>query len=208
MVKLKAGDPIKIFRKSKGYYHFGIYVGNEEVIHYTETKKCEGKIMKTSMKQFKKNSGEVELVIFPETRGGRSTSIPANSFSEINGLVSPSSWPEWFLSKFKKYKIYSRKETLERAKSKLNEEKYDVFFNNCEHFVWWCKTGIKRSEQIGDKLDEFFNPPIPLPRFPLPGRSFPVFEDNILTNLVKNTVKKSIVSTTVGGLFGSIIKKL
>lgn len=35
---------------------------------------------------------------------------------------------------------------IERAESRLGERQYDLFFNNCEHFANWCKTG--RSECI------------------------------------------------------------
>ncbi len=40
---------------------------------------------------------------------------------------------------------------IERAKSRLGEQRYDLFFNNCEHFANWCKTG--RSECL--QLDNF-----------------------------------------------------
>ena len=35
---------------------------------------------------------------------------------------------------------------IKRAESRLGERQYDLFFNNCEHFANWCKTG--RSECI------------------------------------------------------------
>lgn len=38
--------------------------------------------------------------------------------------------------------------TIERAKSRLGEKKYNLLFNNCEHFATWCKTGISDSKQI------------------------------------------------------------
>jgi hypothetical protein len=37
---------------------------------------------------------------------------------------------------------------IQRAKSRLGETKYDLFFNNCEHFATWCKTGLHDSEQV------------------------------------------------------------
>lgn len=33
------------------------------------------------------------------------------------------------------YHLYSKDETVERAKSKLGEEKYNLMVNNCEHFA-------------------------------------------------------------------------
>jgi len=38
--------------------------------------------------------------------------------------------------------------TLKRATSRLGEAKYRLFFNNCEHFATWCKTGQEKSEQV------------------------------------------------------------
>ncbi|WP_052507139.1 lecithin retinol acyltransferase family protein [Desulfonatronovibrio magnus] len=42
----------------------------------------------------------------------------------------------------------SADKTLERAFSRLGEDSYNLFFNNCEHFATWCKTGKKNSEQV------------------------------------------------------------
>ncbi len=39
---------------------------------------------------------------------------------------------------------------LERAESRLGEREYDLFFNNCEHFANWCKTGRNECEQLDD----------------------------------------------------------
>lgn len=39
---------------------------------------------------------------------------------------------------------------LERAESRLGERRYDLFYNNCEHFVTWCKTGRSESPQLTD----------------------------------------------------------
>lgn len=39
---------------------------------------------------------------------------------------------------------------VERAKSRLGEQEYNLLFNNCEHFTNWCKTGISDSKQIRD----------------------------------------------------------
>ena len=48
-----------------------------------------------------------------------------------------------------------------RAESRLGENKYNLLFNNCEHFATWCKTGISDSKQVKDfipvinKLDTY-----------------------------------------------------
>lgn len=36
---------------------------------------------------------------------------------------------------------YTRDEIISRAYSKLGENGYNLIFNNCEHFVRWCRTG-------------------------------------------------------------------
>ncbi|NET05893.1 MAG: NC domain-containing protein [Symploca sp. SIO2B6] len=41
---------------------------------------------------------------------------------------------------------------IQRAKSRLGERKYNLLFNNCEHFATWCKTGVSDSRQIRDFL--------------------------------------------------------
>ncbi len=39
-------------------------------------------------------------------------------------------------------------DTLRRAMSRLGEQRYNLLFNNCEHFAHWCKTGRHRSAQV------------------------------------------------------------
>jgi Lecithin retinol acyltransferase len=39
---------------------------------------------------------------------------------------------------------------VSRAQSRLGEQKYNLLFNNCEHFATWCKTGFSDSKQIRD----------------------------------------------------------
>lgn len=37
---------------------------------------------------------------------------------------------------------------VRRAFSRLGENKYNLLYNNCEHFATWCKTGISESQQV------------------------------------------------------------
>jgi NC domain. len=46
---------------------------------------------------------------------------------------------------------YSPDEIVRRAFSRLGEQDYSLFTNNCEHFVNWCCTGQSESRQI-DRL--------------------------------------------------------
>jgi hypothetical protein len=41
-----------------------------------------------------------------------------------------------------------RDEIISRAKSKLREQGWSVFRNNCEHFATWCVTGNSESKQV------------------------------------------------------------
>ncbi|HSW21365.1 MAG TPA: lecithin retinol acyltransferase family protein [Burkholderiaceae bacterium] len=37
---------------------------------------------------------------------------------------------------------------VERALSRLGEDRYRIWSNNCEHFVEWCLSGTARSAQV------------------------------------------------------------
>jgi hypothetical protein len=50
------------------------------------------------------------------------------------------------------FKVYSAEETVRRARSRLGERKYNLVFNNCEHFALWCKTGIAKSSQVNEAV--------------------------------------------------------
>lgn len=43
---------------------------------------------------------------------------------------------------------FSAAEIVVRARSRLGENLYDLFRNNCEHFSQWCVTGRRRSWQV------------------------------------------------------------
>jgi hypothetical protein len=45
-------------------------------------------------------------------------------------------------------KQFSPEETVRRAISRIGEKKYNLLFNNCEHFALWCKTGMNKSCQV------------------------------------------------------------
>jgi cell wall-associated NlpC family hydrolase len=60
-----------------------------------------------------------------------------------------------FLAGKTNFQIYNSKnynidplDVVSRAKSRIGEEKFNLIFNNCEHFGIWCKTGVSKSKQI------------------------------------------------------------
>jgi hypothetical protein len=43
---------------------------------------------------------------------------------------------------------YTGAACVERARSRLGEDRYRFFSNNCEHFCEWCIAGASRSTQV------------------------------------------------------------
>jgi hypothetical protein len=43
---------------------------------------------------------------------------------------------------------YAPTEVVDRARSRLGEDRYRLTSNNCEHFCTWCVRGEPRSEQV------------------------------------------------------------
>lgn len=41
-----------------------------------------------------------------------------------------------------------KNEIVSRAYSRLGENRYNLIFNNCEHFATWCCTGVSVSMQV------------------------------------------------------------
>lgn len=64
---------------------------------------------------------------------------------------------ERFLGSEKKYYVikypankvmFSAKDIVRRALSRVGEDRYNLVFNNCEHFAAWCVTGKNESKQV------------------------------------------------------------
>jgi hypothetical protein len=52
---------------------------------------------------------------------------------------------------------------IQRAETRLNENSYNLFGNNCYHFAAWCKTGKKESAQVKDAVSAGGGPLGPAP---------------------------------------------
>lgn len=147
MSKAKLGDII--FVQRLGYKHFGVYSGNNKVVHYHKSA-VSGKatILETSISEFL--DGATNFSVFeysPEihTKILKLLTMPNNLFNLGTVLYT--------LAKTACIKYYSPEETVRRARSKIGETKYFLPTNNCEHFAVWCKTGIKDSSQVNDFID-------------------------------------------------------
>lgn len=98
------------------YTHHGIYVGNNEVIHYSGM---------ANISTSADLSGPVEKVSLPE-------------FANDNGFhIVHHDLPS-----------YSSQQIVQNAFSRLNETQYNLFWNNCEHFVHDCLFDEKHSTQV------------------------------------------------------------
>ena len=117
----KKGDHIRVKRQL--YYHHGIYVSDEEVIHFSgrnsdgilDWENCE--IIVTTLAEF--------------LNGGR---------LEVRRYL-----------KCEKCKINDKDYIVQKAKSYIGKKGYNLFTNNCEHFANYCTMDKKVSEQV-DKI--------------------------------------------------------
>ena len=119
---LEAGDIIFVHRSplhiKNLYKHYGIYIGNNKVVHFTalgcsrETNAKLAYIQETSLEQFI-NGGLYEIERFT-------------------------------FNVFSKTEIVNRaKQSIGKGIGT-----YSLIFNNCEHFAKWCATGIAVSSQV------------------------------------------------------------
>ena len=119
--QIRPGDVIFVERSCNLYRHYGVYVGNGEIIHYSSENGDFGdnvSIHKTTMERFLDGEKQYFICKFPKN-------------SRIRG-----------------YHLYTKKETVERAYQRLGEKQYDLLGNNCEHFAVWCRTNISESSQV------------------------------------------------------------
>ena len=100
------------------YKHYGIYEGDGKVIHYSADNSDIG-------------SGATI----------RETSLKQFAKEGDCKLVT-------CIRNRSNFKTYSPEETVNRARSRLGEKKYNLVFNNCEHFAIWCKYGENKSIQV------------------------------------------------------------
>lgn len=150
---LEPGDVVGVVRKKVWllYEHYGIYIGDGTVIHYAGDGGDFGgriAVKKDSLKKFLKGDADY-FVLFWKKGYPSPRKIQVRTSFNLQDITVSTARPFGG----RKGRIYSQKETVERALSRLGEENYNLFSNNCEHFAIWCKTGVSRSYQVNKAVD-------------------------------------------------------
>ena len=167
MHDLKPGDVIGIKRPA-GYEHYAVYAGNGKVIHYAAENGDFGEatIHEAPFEDFLNGQQTFFVLDFSEVgkrpskqhKGHPGRSILRHGlFGLTMGAISKAAENR---QDSDIEHIYSRKETLARARSRIGESSYSLVSNNCEHFAIWCKTGVDKSYQVNDVLESVA--PLPL----------------------------------------------
>ena len=150
--EIQFGDVVGVHRMDGLYDHYGIYTGNGGMIHYADPSGDWGKnivVHRTTLKDFKEASESLFVIDFDKF-------VKKHGFS-IFDIITPKGIDgakllTAMLRSSNYYHLYTPKETVQRAESRLGEKKYNIATNNCEHFAIWCKTGVSESTQVEEFL--------------------------------------------------------
>ena len=114
------GDHIRVCRMNGLYYHHGIFISADEVIHFTGDDDdsvldwSKAHVIKTDLQKFLRG-GTVEVKEY--------TDAELDDLYPVEGIVS-------------------------YARTCLGDDGYNLIFNNCEHFANACTLGKYRSRQV------------------------------------------------------------
>lgn len=139
------------------YAHVGVYIGNDEVVHFSGTGDLEGKrtVHICSVKEFlhsettHKTVKDIYIMHFPGDGRRPYKLYPDTSKLKFN----PAHIDAFEVFDFSDFHCYSNAETVRRAKLMVEDKTYndyDFLHNNCEHLAFYCKTGKKFSVQAGN----------------------------------------------------------
>lgn len=156
---LEAGDVVGVARKRACsiYEHYAVYIGNGEVVHYSgmgadfQGRVC---VQRDTLAHFLKDDKDYFVLYFDKAYAAP-RKIQVKTAFNLNDMNLDAPRCIW---RRKDFKLYSAKETVERALSRVGEDRYDLLFNNCEHFAIWCKTGVSESYQVQRVLRTFKAP--------------------------------------------------
>ena len=158
---LEPGDVVGVVRKKipglniktlgKVYEHYGVYVGNGKIVHFTsadegetdETSMENASVKETSFNEFLDGSKDYFVLHFAKGRR-----VPSKIQARTNFNLYDVNLTYYEFSDCGEMVLYSPEETVKRAYSELGKKGYSLLVNNCEHFAVWCKTGRRESYQV------------------------------------------------------------
>ena len=102
-----------VVTKRSLYTHHGIYIGDKKVIQYSGY--AIGFNLLDTAPNITDKRSPVEVVSWNDFTQGKNYWVEKHNDSK-----------------------YTKEEIVSRAFSRIDEREYNLFFNNCEHFVNWC----------------------------------------------------------------------
>lgn len=139
------GDHLLVERKRWfiSYYHHGIDVGNDQVIHLATKKDAE--VVETSLEEFLMG-GKIEIweyITFVDTLKSYHRDMQGDFGRPHQSLP--------YLDEDRIAEIDARiadpKRAVDVARKNMGRRGYNIYADNCEHFATYCKTGLAISFQ-------------------------------------------------------------
>lgn len=156
-VRARYGDIIGVVRRNGAYEHYGIYVSDTCIIHYAIPASMtigHATVHATNLRGFLRDDSEYFVLDFPRPY---SPPVRIDSQGQTPHTETVSEELARHLQQQYGYHLYTPDETVARARSRLGETSYSILTNNCEHFAFWCKTGVSESMQISGMLQSLLN---------------------------------------------------
>ena len=129
-VEAKPGDRIRV-KRAEGYYHYGIYASDDEVIHFSG-EHGDGVMNRE------------DFAPLPNTAQSPSEVISVRS-DPIERFLADGNLEVRVCTRREKSGMFQAEEVVARARKEIGKTGYHAVKNNCEHFVNFCTTGFKTS---------------------------------------------------------------
>lgn len=132
---LCGGDLVEI-KRGVGYAHWGVYIGDEQIIHLWADED-DGL---TNL--------ETQHLFTPSGHRFDKAKIRKDSFWKVVGddLAYKNN------DKDSKWQPLTPGEIIHNALEKIGTVGYSILYENCEHFAKWCRYGIAKSDQADNVL--------------------------------------------------------
>ncbi|XP_050392477.2 phospholipase A and acyltransferase 2 [Patella vulgata] len=128
---LEEGDIVEFDRGL--YSHYGVYVGDEEIVHVAGDGSNAGSPTDWSSGSLSSGSGIQSNKA--TVKRDKFWTVAGNSKAKIS-------------NKDDKRSPLPKHQIVKIALSKLGRRGYNLFWSNCEHFANWCRYEVQTSEQV------------------------------------------------------------